>query len=154
MRSEGLLYGLAFFGILTGAGVLLGPRLTRGERTPERAAPRASRSAQARPAAPLGAPRPEAQRVLVVTVGLLVTFVAGSSVSSGTKLGSGSSSDAVFSSPRADGGTTVALERVAACNTVVVGAQKLTHIPMKRMIGKTACQGLRVATAVWRQSVS
>jgi hypothetical protein len=92
--------------------------------------------------------------MLVVAVGGLVTSGGGPSVSSGTRFASGSSSAAAFSSTSADGSTIVGSEGVAACTTIIVGAKKLSHIPRKNAIGRTACRGLSgVIEARW-QSVS
>ena len=82
------------------------------------------------------------------------TSGVGPSVSSGTRFASGSSSAAAFSSTSADGPTVAGSEGVAACTTIIVGEEKLNHIPRKRAIGRTACLGLSgVIEALW-QSVS
>jgi hypothetical protein len=66
----------------------------------------------------------------------------GSSVSSGTRLASGSSSVDAFSSVRIDGSAVVGSDKVAASPTIVVGTKKLTQIPRKKATGRTRCAGL------------
>jgi len=92
--------------------------------------------------------------LLVVAVGGLMASGGGPSVSSGTRFASGSSSAAAFSSTSVDESTVVGSEGVAACATIIIGGEKLNHIPSKRAIGRTACPGLSgVIEARW-QSVS
>ena len=80
--------------------------------------------------------------LLVVAGGGLVGSGGGPSVSSGTRFSSGSSSAAVFSSTSVDGSAVAGSEGVAACTTIIEGAEKLNHIPRKRAIGRMACPGL------------
>ena len=80
--------------------------------------------------------------MLVVAGGGLVGSDGGPSVSSGTRFSSGSSSAAVFSSASVDGSAIAGSEGVAACTTIIEGAEKLNHIPRKRAIGRTACPDL------------
>ena len=77
----------------------------------------------------------------------------GPSVSSGTRFASGSSSAAAFSSTRIDESALAGSEEVAACTTIIEGADKLNHIPRKRAIGRTAYPGLIALIEVRWQSV-
>src|SRR5262245_46516756 len=77
--------------------------------------------------------------LLVASVRSPAASVVGASVSSGTRFASGSSSAATFSATGADEATARGLEYVAACATIVVGGQKLNHIPMKRTIERMVC---------------
>ena len=77
----------------------------------------------------------------------------GPSVSRGTRFASGSSSVAAVSSTSVDGSTVAGSEGVAACTTIIIGAEKLSHIPRKRAIGRTACPGLNGVIGAGWQSV-
>ena len=92
--------------------------------------------------------------LLDVAVGGLVDSGAGPSVSSGTRLASGSSSAAAFSSTSVDESSVAGSVNVAACPTIIVGAEKLNHIPKKRAIGRTPCPALSGVMEIRRQSVS
>lgn len=78
--------------------------------------------------------------LLVRMEGELVPSVAGPTVSSGTRLSSGSSAAGAFSSRSVDGSAMAGSERVAACPTI--GRERLSHIPRKSAIGRAACLGL------------
>ena len=80
--------------------------------------------------------------LLVVAGGELVGSGGGPSVSSGTRFSSGSSSAAVFSSTSVDGSAVAGSEGVAACATIIEGAEKVTHIPRISTTGRTACPPL------------